>query len=175
MSSIQILRNQPHCVCPAAPEGKADYKVLNGTYFHIETPDAVCEALERARLSEERVRLFYGDVKTGVAWAEENDAAGRIGRSTGKIKSPLLINNSRSSGGPAFLDRCIVAILCKNPKRFVYKHKDFSVGRWETVQKSERAEYVSEVLHNGAVHARFVKVGQAERYVDFMTGERLSK
>lgn len=54
------------------------------------------------------VRIFYG--KDGKIWNEEHDVLGRIGRSTGIKKVPLLLENKKSEGGCAILLDCIVGL-----------------------------------------------------------------
>lgn len=90
------------------------YKVIDGTYYHESTPIAVTQLLEQSRNTRERFVFHYGDVKTGRAWGDSE--TGYIGRSTGEHKIPLLIKNSRSAGGGAILDHCIVKIEVANKK-----------------------------------------------------------
>jgi hypothetical protein len=47
--------------------------------------------LETDRKNQRKIRLFYGDTQTGQSWFDEHDVVGRIGRSTGSIKVPLLV------------------------------------------------------------------------------------
>lgn len=97
------------------------YKEYNGTFYDIKTPQEVIDVLENARLNRTRILLDYGDVKTGKTWGEVNDITGYVGRSTGSIKIPLLIHNSRSLGGGGILDHCIIAIYTSKGKRPLYK------------------------------------------------------
>ena len=85
-----------------------------GTFYHRETPDEVITVLERARADRLRLRLWYGDVKTGRAWGERE--SGRLGRSGGPVKVPIMLNNRRSHGGGAILDHCIVKVEHSNRK-----------------------------------------------------------
>lgn len=96
--------------------------VVNGTTYHDETPAEVIRVLENARIGERRIRLCYGDVKTGRDWLEEYDVTGRVGRSTGTTKIPLILANSRSSGGPGILDHCIVRITTSTKGKVLYSH-----------------------------------------------------
>jgi len=96
-------------------------KVVNGTSYHKETKDEVIEVLENARAKRTRLHFEFGDPKTGKNWNEENDVDGYIGRSTGIIKIPLLIKNSRSTGGGVLLDNCIIAIYTSKGKEVLYK------------------------------------------------------
>lgn len=97
--------------------GTNKYKITeSGTAYHIDTPDDLVRILERLREQKTRIRIDFGDTKTGESWNEEFDTTGRLGRSTGKFKVPLLIHNARSWGGGALLDHCIIAIDHSNKK-----------------------------------------------------------
>lgn len=100
-----------------------NYKVVNGTYYNHKTSDEVIEILERARINKTRIVLEYGDVNTGISWGEIYGTTGRIGRSMGTIKIPILLHNSRSLGGCGILDHCIIGIRESKGKRVLYKIK----------------------------------------------------
>lgn len=101
-------------------------KLENGTCYSINTPDTVIKVLEKLRETQQRVKLYYGDRVTGGDWEEEFDTKGRISRSTGNIKIPLLINNRRSYGGGTILTDCIVKIeLTTKPHTVLYQHPNF--------------------------------------------------
>jgi len=56
----------------------------------------------------ERMRFHYGDPKTGQLWGDV--VVGYVGRSTGRVKIPLVVHNSRSYGGQGLLDDCILLV-----------------------------------------------------------------
>lgn len=95
----------------------------SGTFYKENIPDELVELLEKLREDKTRVVVDYGDIKTGRSWGEENDIQGYIGRSTGRIKIPLLIYNSRSLGGGSLLDDCIIGIKTTKGKKVIYKLK----------------------------------------------------
>ena len=70
-----------------------------------------------------RLCIHYGDVVTGKAWGDIE--TGRIGRSGGSIKIPLVIHNRRAMGGGALLDHCIVKIETAAGKLPVYVHPTY--------------------------------------------------
>jgi hypothetical protein len=105
------------------------YKEVNGTAYHVETPDNIIKILEHSRVNRHRLLFDYGDTKTGQSWGEVNDIRGHIGRSTGTVKIPLLIHNSRSIGGGAILDHCIVKIADSKGGNVVYKHPDYKPAK----------------------------------------------
>lgn len=150
-----------------------NYQESNGTSYRAETSPAVIRAIESARASGARVRVFYGDVATGRPWLEENDVTGTIGRSMGPRRVPLLIANSRSMGGGAMMDHCVVAIMTA-PGRYLYRAEGFEPGNF-SVADSDMPEYAARVLHNGELYARCRTLAGAERLAAFMRGDRMAK
>lgn len=100
-----------------------DYKEVNGTFYKKETPDDLIIVLESARINGTRIILDYGDIKTKKSWGEVYDISGYIGRSTGLIKIPILLNNSRSHGGGGILDNRILSVKTSKGKNLLYKLK----------------------------------------------------
>lgn len=153
------------------------YKEIDGLFYDERTPEAVCKILSRFNelhrtgRNSPRLRLWYGDTETGRCWMEENDITGYIGRSTGLIKIPLLIHNSRSYGGGVILDHCIIRITARNPHvnriDCLYSHPNFHIPTI-TIEGAS-------VLFDGEIYANFKTAEQAHRYAAFMAGERMGK
>lgn len=98
--------------------------IINGTTYNDKTAPEIVDIIERARAARTRLAIFYGDTETGKAWGDVE--FGRIGRSNGVVKIPLVVHNARSSGGGALLDSCIVKIeTTKAPRRVLYQHPQF--------------------------------------------------
>lgn len=169
------------------------------TCYHEETPERVKQILELCRLSRNgwtkyRVHLFYGDTETtdfervhkrkpdpGHDWNDENDVTGYVGRSTGLKPIPLLIHNSRSYGGGAIMDDCIVRIIVNGQE--LYRHPNYH-------SDLDAAMILpSELAHDGYTHAVVPTTGQyagqeiarfhsersANNWLAFMTGQRMCK
>ena len=140
-------------------------KVINGTTFHDETPIAVCNILNDTISSRrlKRIRIFFGDKETGKDWNEFYDNIGYVGRSTGLIKIPLMIHNTRSTGGGAILDHCIVKITVD--KKTVYQHPKYHcpiVIKGCSVIDTE----------DNKVIANCKDAEMAKRYFDYLKGAR---
>lgn len=156
---------------------------INGTFYHKDTPRQIVNILERVRQNNTRIRVYFGDVTTGKAWAEEYGVIGTVNRSTGTRKIPLLVHNERSLGGGAMLDNCIVKIMETQSKYVLYQHPSFDNGVWElgtppdTIGKVNlRTEgYTHAVNHNGKNHANFKNEASARHYMEFMQGTRMAK
>lgn len=138
------------------------YKEVNGTSYSEDTPDSVINALENARKYGNRIKINYGDSKTGLSWLEENDIMGTVGRSTGNIKIPILLANSRSIGGGAILDSSIIKITLG--RTILYQHPAFHLPDIQFAP-SDMPEYETMALVNGKIHARFKTKKQAEMWL----------
>lgn len=145
-------------------------------YFSDKTCLQVKNAIEAVYDIRARIRVYFGDTDTGKVWLEQCDISGTIGRSTGDIKVPLLIANSRSRGGPALLDHCIVGIQVIESRRWLYKHTSFNVPIL-TIQTPENHHeglpYSVVKSDNNEVQANFSTREKAQRYIDFMYGLRM--
>lgn len=144
-------------------------------YFNENTCDKVKTVLTECYNSKLRVRIWYGDTKTGLSWLEDYDTMGTIGRSTGQQKIPLLIKNSRSSGGGGILCHCIIRIDIISSRRTIYKHPLFYVptlGVYPNLDEDTKDKHPFIVSKNNELQARFKSEKQATNYIDFMTGER---
>jgi len=98
--------------------------LINGTTY--KAPESLAQIIERCRLSRKRFRFHLGDTTTGRAWGDVD--VGRLGRSMGPIKIPIIVANSRSISGPGLLDHCVIKIEYANRKDggVVYQHSNFS-------------------------------------------------
>ena len=94
----------------------------------------------------------------------------------GPLKVPLLIHNSRSHGGSALLDHCIVRIRGTGDKgRVLYQHPRYYGGTLSIQEIGPDAIGDTEALRgkgfthavyvDGRIHARFRSMKAAERYV----------
>ena len=144
----------------------------NPTVYDKGTPAGVRDILEHELHSGHRLRLFYGDQETGQDWHEEYGTQGYIGKSTGTQPCALLVNNARSTGGPAILTACIVKITENG--RTLYQHPNYHHGT-HTVGAPTDPGYVESVNRDGAQVAQFTKSGQARRWIDYIEGHRASK
>lgn len=162
------------------------YKVSGGTWYHIDTADDVIGLLDKLRANRRVVRVYQGDTETGVPWDEENDVVGKIGRSTGDIKIPLLVPED-DDGGPGLLEHCIVAVQAKHSEDFLYKHPKFHFPEWKLdvcPEKVGDSDMKADGYRWGAYKRRgegwenvanFKWKEAAKSYIDFMTGKRTTQ
>lgn len=137
-----------------------------GTWFHEQTPRELREAIDKAMEKGANVRIHLGDPETGRDWLEENDVQGKFGRSMGPLKVPLLVEKGEIGGG-ALLDHCVVRLVVSG--REAWKHPNWHLPKLE-FRPSSMEGYSTEILADGAVHARFKTERQADKWMGFIQG-----
>jgi hypothetical protein len=100
-----------------------EYTVVNDTSYILGTPVRLIMLMEKLRQDRTRIRIVYGDPLTGIAWVDAVPERGRIGRSTGNSKIPLLVKTSRSLGGGAILTDKILQVYSSPEGKLLYDHK----------------------------------------------------
>ena len=138
------------------------------TYFDPGTDARASKVLESCRTHERKIRLILGDTLTGEPWLEEHDVVGRIGRSIGTLKVPLLIEPGEL-GGSAILCDCILAIIDWASGDSLYRHDAYREAEL-SIKPSTDAERPWNVFRREEIVASFRDIGQAGAYLAFMRG-----
>lgn len=146
----------------------------NGTTYADSTDVKVIAIIENYMHSGKRLRVFYGDTVTGEDWGEENDVIGRIGRSMGTSKIPLLVYNRHSFGGGGIPCNSIVKIVDVASKRVLYRHSNYHQPVY-TIKTSLAENLPYMVYANDKNVANFKSATSASNWVLFMTGKRMCK
>lgn len=146
------------------------YKVSDsGTYYSEKTSDEVIRVLESIRGTSQRVKIYVGDRVTGKDWMEESDKTGKIGRSSGPIKIPILLSTVDSTGGGAILDDCIVKIVTSPSasSRVLYKHPNYHQGEMIIAEEGlpGNPDYTHTMRIDGEVYSRHTSLRSAQRLV----------
>ena len=147
------------------------------TWFTRATDKKVKQQLESFRESGKMVRLFYGDRATGRDWCDEFDVVGRIGRSGGSQKVPLMIAQGER-GGSAILTESIIRMMDVEWDCDVYRHPSYRVTEYrvEPLADAKFPEYKWAAFEDGkGVVARFCEGSEAFEWRDFMTGKIAAK
>jgi hypothetical protein len=154
-----------------------------GTFFKRRTPKEVAAVLERARKKSLMIRLWLGDRETGRCWMEEHDVFGRVARSQGPLKIPIMIERGRGISGGAISDDCVIKVDEWafgfeaggewSRKKTLYQHPKFNMPDMRIVENADehRKTHPFRVLFDGELQARFETQGKAARYVAFHHGE----
>lgn len=145
-----------------------------GTWFDPDTPTKVRRLIECYRKAGSSLRVCYGDAKTGRDWLEENDVIGRVGRSTGVLKVPLLVADNDCGGFP-MLDACIVRMLDARSRQEIYRHPSYHHGVMEIREATAGHPYTHGVWVDGQNCANFSSYGKAAHWVAFMDGESMEQ
>lgn len=166
----------------------ASHPASKKTWFDPGTTPKVKKTLEDARKdyfenrsSADVLRIFLGDPTTGRDWCEEYDVVGYIGRSTGSIKVPLLIEPLRNEygeltgadGGGAVSSGSIIRIINVSKNTELYRHKNYQLPVFELVN-GDLTDFPFEIWRDGSVQARFKTNEDALEYVAFMQGFKMA-
>jgi hypothetical protein len=139
------------------------YKVSeDSTYYGEETPDALIEILERARVNKTRLKFYLGDNKTGKDWMEEDSKMGKVGRSMGPIKIPLLIKTVASHGGGSLMDDSIVKVATSPTGTVLYQHPSYHQPEMRIVEDGD-GKYSHAILIEGDIYSRHESHVSAKR------------
>lgn len=147
-----------------------EYQWNGGTAYDIDTLPAVCRVLEAARTTGAWIRVWYGDTETGRSWMDSHDVSGRVERSMGPIRVPLLVRPG-ATDGPQMLDHCILKI--RSARGVLYEHPRFHQPVLRLVTPGDQPGFAATVHADGEVWARFRSADSARRYIDYMEGRRL--
>lgn len=151
----------------AAVAAWADSPLNKKTLFDPDTAPEVTQILERYRKSEQPLRLVYGDIVTGKDWCEECDVVGIVGRSTGPLRVPLMIEFGQQ-GGSTILTTRVLVIIDPMTRRCLYKHPSYQ-SPVVHVEHEADADLPFCVLHDGKKIARFDNALDAHELCAFFT------
>lgn len=149
----------------------------NTTWFAPGTDDKVRRVLERYRQHSPRklLRIFLGDPQTGRDWMGESDVVGFVGRSSGAMKVPLLIEPGES-GGCAILTASIVRIMDADGRE-LYRVPNYQVPNvslrpedYQAPAKQGGGVYTWSAYRDNELHARFESMYEAAEWAEFVTG-----
>lgn len=178
-------------------DGK-EYKVCDGTFYSAEALDGAILALEYARTNKLRVRIFYAyktadekercvkDSEFDVleVWNEEFDCVGRLGRSNGTIKVPILLSSSSSWYGSPILESRIVLVKTTDG-RVLFSADGLKFPEWKINADADKKTcellYKTSLMKDFKVYAtcRNEDFQKAVHYIDnladYMQGARFTK
>lgn len=138
------------------------------TYFDPGTHARAERTLEACRRGGTMCRLILGDTATGESWFDEHDVVGRIGRSCGALKVPLLVPPGED-GGPAILTACLLVVIDWQSGEALYRHPQYrepELGLFPDADATQRWC----VRHRDQTLARFDDLTKAAAYLAFMRG-----
>ena len=144
---------------------------LSETWHHPDALPEVCKVIDRCLVSGARVRLFYGDTNTGREWGEENDVLGTIGRTSGPLKSPILVPKGERSG-TTILEHCLVKIMNADTRRVLWVHDRYQAPVF-SITEDHTPKLPFNATMDGISKARFASFAKAAAWVAFMSGECL--
>lgn len=151
----------------SAVQAWSDSPHADTTYFGPRCSQALAEALETCRRKDCTVRLVLGDTFTGDSSFDEYGVIGRIGRSCGPLKVPLLLPSLQPCGEPVNCDR-VLAVLEWETGLPVFRHENYRPPELRLAYSEDGTPW--HVTHRDKTIARFDDISKAGVYIAFMRG-----
>lgn len=129
----------------------ADSKFVQQTFFARAASPELRKILEKIRKDETVIRVWYGDPATGLSDLQENDTIGRVGRSRGAQKIPLLLPAHQHSGG-ALGEGSLLCIRRESDGLILWQHKRFHLPQL-MIERIDLPPYKFAVIYASLVHA----------------------
>lgn len=140
------------------------------TFYAPGTHKKVKSVLDRYIESGDPIRIFYGNEQTGEDWLEEFGAIGKISRSFGPLRIPLMLLEDDIGGLPISSEN-IVKLVDVNTGDILWKHKKYHLPELRIVESDhQKKEYNYNVLADGQLHASFSDYYKAAAFVAFISG-----
>jgi hypothetical protein len=124
--------------------------------------------LASCRASCRRVRLIFGNTRTGESRLDDHDVVGKIGGSTDSPEAPLLLE-SEGSNGRAIACQRILAIIDWEFSECLYRHPAYREPELR-IEFRDEPDRPWHVVRREDVVARFQDIGKAGAYLAFMRG-----
>ena len=140
------------------------YKVVDGVSFSQETNESVINILLDANKNKYRIRVFFGDAKSGADWLDDYYTTGTIGLSHGPVKIPLIIQSIRSNGGCAISTDNIVKIT--RNKKVIYQHPNYNCDI------KIDGDYIADSNGKKIMHFGTMDENKRKRFFEFLKGNR---
>lgn len=167
----------------------ATHPASKKTWFEPGTPKKVMDILERAirqrsdePVDDPQLRLFYGDAETGRDWCEECDTVGFIGRGTGSMKVPLLIEPlldaygciRSADGGGAINTRNILRIIDITSGKEMFRAANYQLPDLDIqIDDTQKTHRFSVKRDGKETLAAFKTREEAEQHIAFLKGYRV--
>lgn len=139
------------------------------TWFHPDTPVELQAILERCRENRTPVRCFFGNPKTGRDSLEEFNVTGRVGRSTGILRIPLLVPDG-DCGGDSLSSERVVKLVATRSGRVLWQHAAYHIPQLALVPDESHPGITWRLDVDGQCQARYRDIGEAAEHVAFITG-----
>lgn len=136
------------------------------------------QALEQAAANKQRVRVFYGDPKTGKDDCDETECAGKVYETKLGLFIAASLNRGESTWrAPHQIDTSQVVRVVTYTRGSksggpteLYRHPNYTAGEWSHYCRSDLGRWVA--VRSGLIHATFDNEIDAAIYVDYIQGNR---
>lgn len=148
-------------------------KDKNEVEVYTQVDDCLMAVLSECYRQERRLRVWYGDRKTGESWFEDCETTGRIGRSCGNFRVPLILADSRSWYGGALSVGSLIRVDDIKARKTLWKVPNYCDKLELFHVKGNKLPW--QVCGRSTTLACFETEEKARRWMDFQQGRRYNR
>lgn len=141
------------------------------TWYDPRTPHAARHALESARATRRKIRLHYGDPRTGLDRLAVQDVLGFVGSAGWQLPHPILLAERHMHLGTRICELEVVRVVDVDGMVATYQHDSYRLPKLDTVSVGS-AEAPEKVLlvADGQPVVECANQAQATRWIKFFRG-----
>lgn len=102
-------------------------------WYDPRTPHATRTALESARCTRRKIRIHYGDPKTGLDRMAIQDVVGFVGNAGWQLPCPILLSERNIHIGPRICEPVVVRVVDVDGMFAPYQHDSYRLPEFSTV------------------------------------------
>lgn len=118
------------------------YQVINGLRFSEGASPQVIKAVQKCMEQDIRVKIDFGDTKTGEPFNQAFESFGYIkAKADGDFMYPILVNDRKSMEGEPLRDDSIIKIEGSNSAEggLIYQHPNYHKRHKKTSKREENS------------------------------------
>lgn len=140
-------------------------------WFDPRTPRDARVALDSARATRRKIRLHYGDPKTGLDKLVAQDVVGFVGAASWQLPYPILLSERNSHLGPRICELEVLRVVDVDGLCITYEHPRYKLPTF-TSASTERPAAPDQVqlLADGIPIIECATQAQATRWIKFFRG-----
>lgn len=138
-------------------------------WYDPRTPAGARNALESARATKRRVRLHFGDPRSGLDRLAVQDIVGFVGYASWQLPHPILLSDRNVHLGPRICELEVVRVVDVDGLVATYEHPTYRLPNFTTVPAGAGTDVVL-LVADGQKLMECTNQAQSTRWIKFFKG-----